>query len=220
MAQIFPSTADAILRISFLSATAGISAALLFLYNCNQPHYIIEDNMAPAQPVPFSHEHHVNGLGIDCRYCHTSVETSSFAGIPPTETCMTCHSQIWTDAPMLEPVRQSFFLDKPIEWNRVYDLPEFVYFDHSIHVSRGIGCAECHGEVDRMPLTRLNQPLTMKWCVDCHNNPYPNMRPVETVFEQEGWESLREKENLSLYEPKEHFNIDTHQLINCSTCHR
>src|SRR6185312_7602198 len=113
--------------------------------------YETMQNEAREQPVAFSHEHHVSGLGIDCRYCHTTVETSSFAGLPPTETCMTCHSRLWTEAPMLAPVRQSFATQQPLEWKRVNQLPGFVYFNHSIHVNKGIGCSTCHGQVDQMP---------------------------------------------------------------------
>jgi hypothetical protein len=123
------------------------------------------------QPVPFSHKHHVSGLGIDCRYRHTSVEKSAFAGIPPTDTCMTCHSQLWTDAPLLAPVRESLARHQPMQWNRVHDLPDFVFFNHSIHVRQGIGCATCHGPVDRMPLTWQQNTLFMKWCLDCHKDP-------------------------------------------------
>ncbi len=125
-------------------------------------------NEAREQPVPFSHKHHAGELGIDCRYCHTSVEKSSFAGLPPTQTCMTCHSQIWTNAPMLEPVRASYRDDKSIAWTRVNALPDFVYFDHSIHVSKGIGCTTCHGQVAEMPLTWKANTLYMSWCLDCH----------------------------------------------------
>ena len=132
--------------------------------------------------MPFSHEHHVRGLGIDCRYCHTSVEKSSFAGIPPTETCMTCHSQIWTDSPMLEPVRTSLRTNTPIRWNRVHDLPDYVYFNHGIHVQKGVGCVSCHGRVDQMPLTWKAEPMTMEWCLSCHRNPEKHLRPREEVF--------------------------------------
>ena len=134
------------------------------------------------QPVPFSHKHHVDGLGIDCRYCHTSVETSHYAGMPPTETCMTCHSQLWTQAALLEPVRQSLATGMPIQWNRVNDLPDFVYFDHSIHVNKGIGCATCHGQVDQMPLTWKENTLYMKWCLECHRAPENEIRPRGEVF--------------------------------------
>ncbi len=168
------------------------------------------------QPVPFSHEHHAGGLGLDCRYCHLTVETSSFAGIPPTKVCMNCHSQMWATAPALEPVRESYRTGRSIEWTRVYDLPDFVYFNHSIHVAKGVGCATCHGRVDKMPLTWRAQPLTMKWCLDCHRHPERYVRPRETVFEMDytpppdqialGGRLVRE------------YRIQS--LTSCSTCHR
>ena len=127
--------------------------------------------------MPFSHKHHAGELGIDCRYCHTSVEKSSFAGLPPTQTCMTCHSQIWTNAPMLEPVRASYRDNKSIAWTRVNALPDFVYFDHSIHVSKGVGCTTCHGPVAEMPLTWQANTLYMAWCLDCHREPEKFVRP-------------------------------------------
>ena len=139
--------------------------------------YVTRQHIAPEQPVPFSHQHHAAGLGLDCRYCHTSVENSNFAGIPPTRTCMNCHAQIWTNAPMLEPVRESFRTGKNLVWIRVHDLPDYVYFDHSIHVAKGVGCRSCHGEVDRMPLMWEENSLQMEWCLNCHRNPDKYLRP-------------------------------------------
>ena len=138
--------------------------------------------MPVEQPVPFSHEHHVAGLGIDCRYCHTGVEKSAFAGIPPTETCMTCHSQVWRDAPALAPVRESWATGKPLRWKRVHDLPDYVYFNHSIHVQKGVACVSCHGRVDKMPLMAKQHSLYMRWCLDCHRAPEAHQQPVSEVF--------------------------------------
>ena len=138
--------------------------------------------MRKPQPVPFSHQHHVTGLGIDCRYCHTSVETSSFAGIPPTKTCMNCHSQIWTNAQLLEPVRASYKSGESLQWTRVNQLPDFVYFNHSIHVNKGVGCNTCHGPVDQMPLMYQQESLQMEWCLGCHRAPENNLRPRDQVF--------------------------------------
>ena len=129
------------------------------------------------QPVPFSHQHHVGGLGIDCRFCHTTVETSGNAGMPPTYTCMTCHSQIWTNAAILAPVRDSLASNTPIAWHRINDLPDYVYFNHTIHIAKGVGCAECHGQVDQMPLLHKVHGFTMGFCVDCHANPGSRLRP-------------------------------------------
>src|SRR5437016_8479742 len=134
------------------------------------------------QSVPFSHKHHVTDHGIDCRYCHTSVETSAFAGIPPLSTCMTCHSQIFTDAPVLRPLVSAYRGGEPLRWNRVHDLPDFVYFDHSIHVAKGVGCQECHGRVDRMPLTQRVASLDMQWCLACHRDAARHLRPRDEVF--------------------------------------
>ncbi|MAW87315.1 MAG: cytochrome C [Phyllobacteriaceae bacterium] len=171
-----------------------------------------------AQPVPFSHKHHAGELGIDCRYCHTGVETSSFAGLPPTETCMTCHSQLWTNAGMLAPVRQSLSSGKPIAWNRVHDLPDYVYFNHAIHVDKGVGCTTCHGRIDRMAMTWQAKPLTMSWCLDCHRDPEPNLRPKEAVFET-GWQPPDDIARLRALLMKEE-NIHPETMTDCYVCHR
>jgi hypothetical protein len=168
--------------------------------------------------VPFSHEHHVGGLGIDCRYCHTSVETSAFAGLPPTRTCMTCHSQLYTNAAMLAPVRQSLAEGKPIRWVRVNALPDYVYFDHSVHVANGIGCTTCHGRVQEMPLMRQAAPLTMGWCLNCHRDPKPYLRPRDEVFSV-SWkppkDQLEQAKKLLV-----EYHIKTQHLDDCSRCHR
>lgn len=174
------------------------------------------------QPVPFSHAHHVGGLGIDCRYCHTSVEVSSNAGFPPTHTCMTCHSQIWTHAPVLEPVRKSYEQNRPIKWNRIYLLPDYVYFDHSIHIAKGVGCVTCHGRVDRMPLTTSHKPFYMQQCLECHRDPGQFLRPRNEVFHLD-WRPPRqqkEKKQLSNRLTREYRIEPKHRLIDCYTCHR
>ena len=153
MAQIFHRSANTISRLSIIAVVAVVSLLLVAGLELQRSPYATYEGIAHAQPVPFSHQHHNAGLGIDCRYCHTSVEVSSFAGIPPTKTCMNCHSQIWTNAPMLEPVRESYRTGKSLVWTRVNDLPDFVYFDHSIHVNKGVGCYSCHGPINKMPLT-------------------------------------------------------------------
>ena len=168
------------------------------------------------QPVPFSHEHHAGGLGIDCRYCHQTVETSSFAGIPATRVCMNCHSEMWAVAPAIEPVRESYRTGKSIEWTAVHKLPAFVYFDHSIHVHKGIGCSSCHGRVDKMPLTWQEEPLTMEWCLDCHRNPAARVRPREKVFDM----SYVAPANQAALGAKLMREYDIHRLTSCSTCHR
>ncbi|MBV8677594.1 MAG: cytochrome c3 family protein, partial [Planctomycetaceae bacterium] len=170
------------------------------------------------QPVPFSHQHHVQGLGIDCRYCHTSVETSGFAGIPPTETCMSCHSQIWSESPMLEPVRASMRTNEPIRWNRVHELPDYAYFNHAIHVQKGIGCSSCHGRVDLMPLTWKDQPLTMEWCLGCHREPEAQIRPREEVFNMSWTPPANQLAMGKDALVKNHIPVD--RLTHCYTCHR
>ncbi len=169
------------------------------------------------QPVPFSHQHHVAGLGIDCRFCHTTVETSANAGLPPTYTCMTCHSQIWTNAALLEPVRQSLAENKPIHWARVTNLPDYVYFNHSIHIAKGVGCESCHGQVDRMPLTYKAKTLTMQFCLDCHRNPAPNLRPENAIYDIE-WH--RTANTPSPADLMRHYHIGGRTLTDCSICHR
>ena len=182
--------------------------------------------------MPFSHEHHVAAIGIDCRYCHTSVETSSFAGIPPTKTCMNCHSQIWTGAALLEPVRESFRTGKSLVWNRVNDLPDFVYFDHSIHINKGVGCNTCHGPVDRMPLMFNYNSLQMEWCIECHRNPAKALRPRDQVFNmryQQPTEDLpvvvdgtsfTDQETLGKYLMGKYHLRSAMDITSCNTCHR
>lgn len=170
------------------------------------------------QPVQFDHRHHVGDEGIDCRYCHTSVEKSSQAGVPPTQLCLNCHSQIWNKSPKLAPVRESFFTDKPIVWNKVNKLPNFVYFNHSIHVAKGVGCVTCHGRVDEMPAVHKAQPLSMAWCIDCHRAPERFLRPRDEVTSMtykvaEGRDQLEIGRTL-----KAQYHVATR--VSCTTCHR
>ena len=218
MAQIFPESANWASKASILAGLLLAASVLGVLLNINRIHYVNRVNIALDQPVPFSHKHHVTGLGIDCRYCHTSVENGAFAGIPPTETCMTCHSQIWTEAPNLEPVRASWRENKPIEWNRVHDLPDFVYFNHSIHLAKGVGCQTCHGQVDQMPLMRKVNSLNMEWCIECHKNPEKFVRPKEQVFNMT-YRAPSNQEEIGKQLVAD-YNIQTQQLLNCSVCHR
>lgn len=170
------------------------------------------------QAVPFSHEHHVGGLGIDCRYCHTGVEESAFAGYPPTHTCMSCHSQLWTGAPMLAPVRQSLARGEPLRWHRVHDLPDFVYFNHSIHVAKGVGCTTCHGQIDEMPLMMKANTLYMGWCLECHREPEKYLRPREAVFDPD---YVPPDDQLSLGRRLVGlYGVQKGRLTDCSVCHR
>jgi hypothetical protein len=182
MAQIFHRSANTLARASLLGLVlllTGVGAALM---QFQRSPYVTNQHIAPDQPVPFSHQHHVGGLGLDCRYCHTSVEESSFAGIPPTKTCINCHAQLWTKADMLEPVRYSYRTGESLKWTRVHDLPDFVYFNHSIHVAKGVGCQSCHGQVDQMPLMYEENTLQMEWCLNCHRQTEKFLRPKDQVF--------------------------------------
>ena len=178
--------------------------------------FVTGANSNITQPVQFSHAHHVGGVGLDCRYCHTSVEQSAFANIPPTKTCMNCHSQIWATAPILEPVRASFRDNNHLRWTRVHDLPDFVYFNHSIHVNKGVGCTTCHGQVDRMPLMWQEQSLQMEWCLDCHRNPEQYVRPREAVFRVDYVPPANQAELGKRLVADYHIQ----KLTSCSTCHR
>src|SRR2546430_6801138 len=180
--QIFHRSTNTLSRATIYGAVFVVAALFWAAAEIQRSPYVSYAGVARTQPAPFSHQHHVSGLGIDCRFCHTSVENSSFAGIPPTKTCMNCHSQIWTNAPLLEPVRASFRDNKSLVWTRVHDLPDFVYFSHEIHVNKGIGCKSCHGPVDEMPLMYQAGSLQMEWCLDCHRDTAKNLRPKEEVF--------------------------------------
>jgi cytochrome c7-like protein/class III cytochrome C family protein len=218
MAQIFRPYADTVARVALVSILVVPFLAIGIAYWIMRSSYTTDQNITLSQPVPFSHEHHLSGLGIDCRYCHAGVERSAVAGIPPTHTCMTCHSQLFTQAEMLEPVRRSLADNKPIRWNKVNRLPDYVYFDHSIHIAKGVGCTTCHGPVGRMPLMRAGAPLTMGWCLDCHRNPAPNLRPASAIFDP-AWAPP----NNQLEQGKAllaHYRIDPANLADCSVCHR
>lgn len=219
MAQIFKPRANGItqllLVVGLLFVVGG--GAVGFLLN-NSP-YQTGQNRVPQQPVPFSHQHHVGALGIDCGYCHTSFERSAFAGIPDTATCMTCHSQLWTNADVLAPVRESLRTSRPITWTRVHDLPDFVYFSHQPHITNGVGCESCHGRVDQMPLMRQDKPLTMRWCLECHRNPGPNLREQEQITTM-GYADKTDKQQADAVQLLKKYNVHTDRLIECVTCHR
>lgn len=217
MAQVF-SPAETLVVKLVLIAFAGVVAIVLLVYRLN----IRADapQGAPVtQPIPFSHQHHAGDDGIDCRYCHTSVETSAFAGIPPLATCMTCHSQLYTRQPMFDPLVHAFRTGAPLAWNRVNDLPDFVYFDHSIHVGKGVGCAECHGPMDEMPLTYRHASLNMQWCLDCHRDPAPRLRPRDKVFDMR-WKAEGDRRALGQKLIAEYKVRPPLELTQCSVCHR
>ncbi len=194
------------------------AGVLLIILALNRSSYVTQAMDVREQPIPFSHKHHVEGLGIDCRYCHTAADVSSSAGIPATKTCMTCHSIVWKDAEMLEPVRESYRTDTPIQWTRVHDLPDYAYFNHSVHLSKGIGCTTCHGQVDQMPLMWKQNSLWMEWCLQCHRAPEKFIRPREEVW---NWKWQPGPDHAALgRELVQQYNVNVKQLENCSVCHR
>jgi len=216
MSQIFHRSANTIARVSIFGAVFFIAGLLGLFAEVNRSPWMTGAQVARDQPIQFSHERHVGGNGIDCRYCHTSVEESSFAGIPPTRTCMNCHSQIFANSPFLEPVRESLRSGRSIQWNRVHDLPDFVYFDHSIHVNKGVGCTTCHGQVDRMPLMWQEKSLQMEWCLECHRAPERYVRPRDAVFRVDYVAPPNQAElGARLVE-----EYQIQKLTSCSVCHR
>jgi len=219
MSQIFHHSANTFARITIYGAVFFIGFLGWAGYELDQSHYATRAKVHQDQPVPFSHKHHVGGMGIDCRYCHTTVETSSFANIPPTRTCMNCHSQIWRNSDMLEPVRASFRTGNSINWARVHDLPDFVYFNHSIHVAKGVGCESCHGRVDQMPLTEQEASLRMEWCLNCHRHPEQYVRPREFITTM-GYQPEGDQEQIGRRLVSEYHIQDARLLTSCSTCHR
>lgn len=218
MPQIFPPYADTLARVILVAILVVPFGSIALAYFVMRSQYTTDRSITLDQPVPFSHQHHVGGLGLDCRYCHSGVETSPVAGVPPTHTCMTCHSQLYTQTAMLAPVRASLAENRPIHWNKVNRLPDYVYFDHSIHIAKGVGCSTCHGGVDHMPLMRQAAPLTMGWCLDCHRDPAPNLRPTDEIFDPD-WKAPANQrtEGRALLA---HYLIQVAHLTDCSVCHR
>jgi hypothetical protein len=219
MSKIFSASADAWLRLFLVGGLALAGAAVVGAIGYARSDYYTGAKLHPlVQPVPFSHKHHVSGLGLDCAYCHTGFSESAWAGLPPTHTCMTCHSQIWTKAPMLEPVRRSLAEDRSLVWHRVARLPDYVFFRHDIHIAKGVGCVSCHGHVENMPLTYQAKPLTMQFCLDCHRDPAPQLRPREHVTDM-SWTpdgNAREQGRRLLKE----YGIREGELTDCYVCHR
>jgi Cytochrome c7 and related cytochrome c len=217
MPAIFRPRANIILSLALLSLAAAFLGVLALWWFGPRTDYSRHLRWAVRQPVPFSHQHHVAGLGIDCRFCHASVELSSNAGLPPTTTCMTCHSQIWTNAELLAPVRQSLADNRPLVWNRVTDLPDYVYFNHSIHIAKGVGCASCHGDVASMPLTEKARSLTMEFCLDCHRDPGAQLRPRDQIYNTQ-WSRTADTPSAAALVTAYH--VGGRNLTDCSICHR
>jgi Cytochrome c7 and related cytochrome c len=219
MAQLFRPASNTIAKVSIVVVILLLGTTLGIAYIADRGTWMTFVRVAPEQPIPFSHKHHVKDDGIDCRYCHTSVETSHYAGLPATEICMTCHSQIWSNASVTQPIRDSWASGKSIEWRRVHDLPDFVYFNHSIHVNKGIGCSTCHGHVDEMPLTYRVNNLYMDWCVNCHRQPAKYIRPRSEVFNID-YEYPSNQAELGRKLVAEYHVQDARTLTDCFTCHR
>lgn len=218
MTQIFSPAADTWLRLFLLASLALTAGGVVMIVGVARSDYVTSADFRPPQPVPFSHRHHAGELGIDCRYCHSSVENGPHAGLPPTATCMTCHSQIWTSASMLAPVRQSLAANKPIAWTRVAKLPDYVFFRHDIHIAKGVGCETCHGRIDTMALTYRAKAFTMEFCLDCHRDPAPNLRPGDAITAM-GWKPQGDAraagEAIAAHE-----HIRVGELTHCYVCHR
>jgi hypothetical protein len=219
MPQIFPRSANTIAKVSLIALPLSVAGLLWVCLQYTRSSYGSNAGVVRRQPVPFSHQHHVGVLGIDCRYCHSTVEESSYASFPPTKTCMNCHSQIWRGSDMLAPVRESYKSGESLRWHRVYNLPGFVYFDHSIHIHKGVGCTTCHGRIDEMPLTFQVPSLLMEWCLDCHRNPAPNLRPQSEIFNVR-WQPPADQDRRGPELAKQYKLLDTHHLTSCSVCHR
>jgi hypothetical protein len=216
VAQVFSPRTNSLARVSLWGSLLGLVLVFAVLEFFVRSPYITSVGQPVDQPVPFSHKHHVMDDGIDCRYCHTTVETSSFAGIPPTQVCMNCHSEVWAQSPTLQPVFDSFQSGNPIQWNRVNSLPQFVYFDHSIHVQKGVGCSTCHGRVDEMPLVAKTETFQMSFCLNCHSDPAHFVRPEDQVFNM-AWQPPANQDELG-QQLVQLYHIQS--KISCTTCHR
>ncbi len=204
---LFPRSANTVARVTGAVALCAPLAAVAFLLLIARTPFVTNQSVEHAQPVQFDHRHHSWEQGIDCLYCHASAERSAVAGIPTVSTCMGCHGQVWNQSPRLEPVRAAFFSARPIPWVKVHDLPDFVYFDHSIHLAKGVGCVTCHGRVDEMAAVRQAAPLTMSWCLDCHRDAAPHLRP-RAALTSTTWSGAPERRD------------DVHPRESCDTCHR
>ena len=215
MSQIFKPSTNMLARVSIFGGVFFVGILVWVFATLDRSAYATRQTIVRAQPIPFSHDHHVASLGISCLYCHSSVEEAAFAGLPPTATCMNCHKLIWNDSPMLEPVRESFRTGTPIAWVRVNDLPDYVYFNHSIHVAKGVGCVTCHGRVDKMPLMMQAEPLQMEWCLSCHRAPEKYVRPLDQIYSMD-WKA-EDQASLGATLVKDH---GIEPRLSCSACHR
>lgn len=216
MAQIFDRSSNALARMSLVLTGLLVIALGVTLDQLQRSPWVTRQGQRADQPIPFSHKHHVSGLGLQCQYCHTSVEKSSYAGIPPTRTCMNCHAQIWTNASLLQPVRDSWATGESIPWIRVHDLPDYVYFNHEIHVNKGLGCSTCHGRVDLMPLMYQQNTLQMEWCLNCHRNPGQNLRPTGEIYNM-AWTGPSSDKPVWCASAGAQAGVPTAQSVSCTT---
>lgn len=216
MRALFPPWSDTVFRVGLVAAVLGVAWIPVSMMLWVRTPYVTKEDDPVEQPVQFDHRHHVRDDGVDCLYCHYEAERSKYAGAPPTAVCMNCHSQVWQESSRLAPVRQSWFKGEPLRWQRVHELPEFVYFDHSAHVSHGVGCAECHGRVDLMGQVHAVAPLTMQWCLDCHTDPAPHLRPKNEVTNME-WVPDRPRREIGEAVARE-LHVDP--PVSCTGCHR
>lgn len=214
MPQVFAPTANTIARATLAALALLLTAAAVAGWLFVRSSWATGEDITPPQPVPFSHLHHVGGIGLDCRLCHAHAADGAMAGLPSVDVCMTCHREVWADAPLLAPIRDAARDGREIAWNRVHDLADYVYFHHGIHVAKGIACEQCHGRVDRMPLIRQDAPLTMQWCLDCHRDPAPHVRPPAEVFTM-GWTPPEGFDRIALARA-----LDLHATTDCTGCHR
>jgi hypothetical protein len=218
MSQLFHPSINLITRITLLALVLIVTGVGWLCYTIFNAPYVTEVGIAKAQAIPFSHQQHVGGLGLDCRYCHISVEESNSASLPSTEVCMGCHKQVAKDSPFLQAVQESITENKPLAWIRVHTLADHVYFNHAIHVKQGVACETCHGRVDQMPVVMKTQSLQMAWCLDCHRTPEKYIRPRNAVFAV-GWQPEQDQIQLGK-ELVQAYHIQVNQLTDCSVCHR
>ena len=218
MAQVFDRSSNALARASLVLTGLIVIALGVALAQLQRSPWVTRQGQRPDQPVPFSHKHHTQGLGLQCQYCHVQVEKAAYSGIPPTKTCINCHAQIWTNAQLLEPVRQSWATGASIQWIRVHDLPDYVYFNHSIHVNKGLGCASCHGRVDEMPIMYMQNTLQMEWCLNCHRNPAANLRPTSEIYNM-AWAGPSTDKPVwcAQQSPESRYGQPTAQQVSCTT---
>ncbi len=216
MAQVFDRSSNALARMSLVLTGLIVIALGVTLDQLQRSPWVTRQGQRPDQPIPFSHKHHVQGLGLQCLYCHTQVEKAAYSGIPPTKTCINCHAQIWTNAELLEPARQSWATGASIQWIRVHDLPDYVYFNHSIHVNKGIGCASCHGRVDEMPIMYQQNTLQMEWCLNCHRNPAVNLRPTTEIYNM-AWAGPSTDKPVWCADTPNSYGRATAQQVHCTT---